>query len=111
MSDEHDEQLDLFGPPRKRHGPPPAVHGSATSEAAAESIEPKAATLRRKVLDYLRAAGDLGATDEQMQTDLAMPANTQRPRRDELVTGRLVRDSGNTRPTKSGRSAVVWVAT
>lgn len=50
-----------------------------------------------------------GTTDEEMQWGLEMPANTQRPRRRELqLWGRII-DSGNTRATKSGRQAVVWV--
>lgn len=89
---------------------PPYVQGSATSRESAESMEPRSATLRRKVLDYLRRCAD-GATDEEMQRWCNMPANTQRPRRVELVRAGLVVDSGRTRQTGSGRKAVVWVAT
>ena len=88
--------------PYQRHSP--------TSRAAAETVEPRVATLRRAVLDALRAAGEAGLTDEEMQTRLGMGGNTQRPRRVELERGGLVRDSGRTRRTRGGREAVVWVA-
>lgn len=87
-----------------------AQQHSPTSVAAAEHAEPKAATLRRVVLDYIRSQGRDGATDEQVQNALSMNPSTQRPRRVELVEGGLVCDSGVTRKTQSGRSAVVWVA-
>jgi hypothetical protein len=87
---------------------------SETSTAAAGAIEPKAATLRRLVLEALRLRGQQGATDDELQEVLGsvgMSGNTQRPRRVELVRAGLVRDSGTTRPTRSGRRAVVWVVT
>lgn len=86
---------------------PPCQPHSATSRAAAEQIEPTAGTLRAAVRDWLRARPD-GATDEEMQDGLAMSPSTQRPRRIELVAAGWVRDSGRTRPTRSGRKAVVW---
>lgn len=88
---------------------PPHVRGSATSKAAAERIAPKAGTKRAKVLECLKKVGTLGLTDEQMQYWLKMPANTQRPRRVELVKAGLIKDSGRTRPTLGGDQAVVWV--
>jgi len=84
---------------------------SPTSRAAAEAIAPRAGTLRRAVLDFLVGLGDHGATDEEMQTALKMGANTQRPRRVELVAGGFVVDSDQTRPTMSGKAATVWIAT
>ena len=89
-------------------GMPPHVDAD-TSRAAAEQIEPTAGTLRAEVLAAIRAWE--GATDEQLQEYLHMPANTQRPRRRELVLQRLVVDSGQRRATNSGRQAIVWIAT
>ena len=89
---------------------PPAQRDSHTSMAAAEAIEPKTATLRRAYLNWLRSQGEVGGTDEEAQDALAMGGSTQRPRRVECVQGGLVRDSGRTRKTRSGREAVVWVA-
>ena len=89
---------------------PPAVESSRTSQEAACAIEPRAATLRRAVLECIRAAGDGGRTDEEVQDELGMNPSTERPRRIECERMGLVRDSGRTRKTKSGRNAVVWVA-
>jgi hypothetical protein len=89
----------------------PCQRHSDTSRAAAEEIEPRVTTLRRAVLDAIRGAGDHGATDEELQVCLGMNPSTQRPRRIECVRAGLVRDSGRTRLTKSGRKAVVWTAT
>jgi len=85
-------------------------NGSSTSVEAAEAIKPNAATLRSKVLVYLRSCGETGATDEEMQNDLEMNPSTQRPRRIELVDAQQVVDSGFKRITSSGRRAKVWRA-
>ena len=90
----------LFDPPAQRHSP--------TSVNAASEIRPKAATLRAKVLSYLLANGP--QTDEEMQEGIPMPPSTQRPRRVELVRAGAVRDTGETRQTRSGRAAAVWSA-
>lgn len=84
----------------------PFVRDSETSEAAAESMKPDAATLRGQVLEFIRQAN--GATDEETQQGLRMNPSTQRPRRVELVERLLVRDGGKKRRTSSGRWAVVW---
>ena len=96
-------RLDIYpDPPAQRHSP--------TSRAAAAAIEPRAGTHRWAVLRLIRRYRTLGVTDEQMQDWLPMNPSTQRPRRIELVAAGLVADSGRTRPTRSGRQAVVWVA-
>lgn len=81
-----------------------------TSHDAASAIEPAAGTLRRKVLDFIRTCTD-GATDEEIQLALDMDPSTERPRRVELWRSKLIADSDTKRKTKSGRKAVVWVAT
>ena len=88
----------------------PAVRHSPTSNAAAEAIRPNAGTLRRVVFDAIVNAGERGMTDEELQDSIPMEANTERPRRRELVRLNLIKDSGSTRPTRSGHPAVVWVA-
>lgn len=82
-----------------------------TSAAAAVSMSERAVTLRQMVFEAIEAAQDLGLTDAEIQDLLEMPGNTQRPRRIELLQMGRIQTLGNTRPTKSGRSAVVWVAT
>lgn len=84
---------------------PPYQRHSDTSKAAAVAIEPKAGSLRAKVLEHLRGC-ERGATDKEMQAALDMGGSTQRPRRIELVEAGLVRDSG----VRRDRSTV-WVAT
>lgn len=83
---------------------------SDTSRAAAARFAPKANTARRRVFDLL-VYTPRGLTDEEMQNELRMSANTQRPRRVELERKGLVRDSGRRHKTRSGARAVVWIVT
>ena len=86
----------------------PSVNGSATSAAAADSLTPATLNaMQRRVYEFLLERGAAGATDEEMQNGLPMPASTQRPRRVELARKGLIVESG-TRRTASGRMAVVW---
>jgi hypothetical protein len=87
----------------------PAVNGSATSAAAADSLGPATLNaLQRRVLELLQATPD-GLTDEEMARRLGMNPSTQRPRRIELARRGLVVKCG-TRRTASGRMADVWKA-
>lgn len=104
----HAAAPDLFGyKPGPYRGKPPAQVHSPTSVAAATKIKKAIGPLHTVILTYLRNCPD-GATDEEMQNRLDMPANTQRPRRRELQLMEEIEDSGKTRITKSGRAAVVW---
>jgi hypothetical protein len=105
MSDYYVEApLPLFAPRA------PAVNGSATSAAAADSLGPATLNaLQRRVLELLQATPD-GLTDEEMARRLGMNPSTQRPRRIELARRGLVVTCG-TRRTASGRNADVWKAT
>ncbi len=85
---------------------PPAQRHSVTSVAAAEAIKPTAAILRQRVYDHITASG--GCTDNEGIIATGIAGSTWRPRRTELVADGSVRDSGKTRKTESGRSAVVW---
>ena len=91
-------ELPLFAPPAQAHSP--------TSVAAADAIMECADTKRVAVWGFIQ--GMKGATDEEIQHALGMNPSTERPRRIELVRMGLVVDSGETRKTASGRSAVVW---
>lgn len=95
----------LFDLPPPR---PAAVPYRETSVAAAESMREGASTLRARVLSALRSSGPM--TDEEIQLSLGMNPSTERPRRIELLTSGSVRDSGETRLTKSERRAIVWAA-
>ncbi len=96
--------LDWAPPPSAPH-----VAGSDTSRDAARAIRPALGDLQARVLECLRTRG--GLTDEQIQDALGMAPSTQRPRRVELERAGYARDSGERRSTRSGRRAVVWVAT
>lgn len=89
---------------------PRYVRNSDTSRAAQASAEPKAGTKRALVLAFIRGRGAEGATDEEVQMGLPISANTERPRRVELVDAGLVVDSKRRRATVGGDLAVVWVA-
>lgn len=82
---------------------------SETSKEAAAQIAPILNPLQQKVLDCLQRWPE-GLTDEQLCDALGMNPSTCRPRRIELVSQKLVRDSERKRKTRSGRSAVIWVA-
>ena len=79
-----------------------------TQLLAAMEIQPATGHDRLRVLKQLAACGDRGATDEELQLALDMNPSTQRPRRVELVEKGWVEKSEHRRPTRAGRSAVVW---
>lgn len=89
----------------------PPANFRPTSQIAAEQIKPCAGTLRARVLSFIESTGQAGATDIEIQDALSMEGNTERPRRGELLKIGLIRDSGRTRKTRSGRAAVVWEVT
>ena len=91
--------------------PPPFQAHSETSRSAAERVSAPRRQLRIELLDYLRSRGATGATDEELQVGIPMPANTERPRRVECMDEGLVIDSRKKRKGSSGRKAVVWLLT
>lgn len=88
----------------------PPSSGPKTSKQAAERISGSAASLRRKVLEFIRTRGARGATDSEIQDCLEMDGDTERPRRWELRKAGLIVDSGIRRETKTGRASIVWRA-
>jgi hypothetical protein len=87
----------------------PHVQGSDTSEAAAASVEEALNRLEGQVLTCLKGRGDSGATDDEIEQLTGMAHQTASARRRTLVLKGLVKDSGQRRKTRSGRSAAVWV--
>jgi hypothetical protein len=79
-----------------------------TSIQAAEKALPKAGTDAFRIYQCFKANLNFGATDDDLSRWLDLPGNTVRPRRGGLVEKGLVRDSGRTRATSSGRQAIVW---
>lgn len=83
-------------------------HPDTAKQAATQANTGKT---RKFVLDAIKNAGEVGATDEALITFGMMhgfTANSVRPRRVELVRDGLVVDSGEKRKTRSGRNAIVW---
>ena len=87
--------------------PMPPHNGTATSVAAAEAIRPTVASLRADVLAFIASRPE-GATDQEISIGTGIVENTVRPRRGELIDAGHIVNSGFTRPTTSGRRAVVW---
>lgn len=81
----------------------------STSLDALESILDSAPTQRLRVWREIEHRKHYGATDEELQIALKMNPNTERPRRQELQKMYMVKHSGRTRPTSSGRQAIVWI--
>ncbi len=96
--------------------PLPPSSGSATSQAAARAVACKSERWRQDILAYIREHGEHGATDHEIQRDFRLSGDVERARRWELCGGKhhserpvLIIDSGRTRPTASGKQAIVWV--
>lgn len=100
-------QEDIFN--QQPYGGVPHVKGSETSRAAAEA-KADAGTLRGWVYRFVKGRGQDGATDHEIDQSLGRELYTLRPRRVELVKLGMLKDSGRTRTTKTGRQATVWVA-
>ncbi len=87
-----------------------------TSAAAAISVENAKETQRAEVFAAIRAAGNEGATDDELQERLHLDGSSERPRRWELwklhriTMRRDARGEVVKRPTRTHRRAVVWVA-
>ncbi len=90
---------------------PPAVVASPTSRAAGRSVAAGGAqTTRRRVYAAICKAAKFGRTDEELQVELRLAGNSQRPARVWLMRDGLVWDSKRRRLTVSGRLATVWIA-
>lgn len=92
-----------------------ATHDTS-SDAAVRNDADARETQRAEVLQAIRATGDYGATDDELQAALNLDGSSERPRRWELwkldaikirrdESGRAVK-----RETRTQRRAVVWVA-
>ena len=86
--------------------PAPYQQHSVTSLEAALSMKSHLGRMEGQVLSYIAARGTYGATDAEIIE--ALGSHSYRPRRIRLVQLGLLRDSGGTRKTSSGRKAVIW---
>jgi hypothetical protein len=115
------EQLDIFADRgRQMLSDPDAVTVGAahapwrgapdTERIAAALITPRTGLARRRVLDAI-ADAPAGLTDYELAHVTGLRLYTAAPRRNELVSGGWVEDSGDRRPTDSGTLAAVWILT
>lgn len=94
-------------------GPSSAPSGPGTAAECrrrARPAESKSAKDRDRVLAAIVAKGDCGLTDFEVACELVMPQDTARARRNELMNDGLVVDSGERRPSPTGRDMTVWTA-
>jgi hypothetical protein len=93
----------------------PATYGTSAA-AARSSTDGDRARQREQVYRTIQAAGPAGCTDDEVEARLGLQGHSVCPRRIELWRARLVTeqltDDGRPvrRRTRSGRSAVVWIA-
>lgn len=80
---------------------------TATSIAAAASIQRTAATDRQRVLDAIASAGIHGMTREQVEVHTGLTGNSVRPRVAELLAAGTIEEAGEIRRTSTGRAARV----
>jgi predicted ArsR family transcriptional regulator len=84
----------------------PGHRQTDTSADAADAMQPLAETVRASCLDVLKSRGPL--TADETADALGLSILTVRPRMTELRQMGLARDSGDRRPNRSGKSAIVW---
>lgn len=112
-----------FAEPKAKARPPvelpPSARGApSTSGAAAARKAPTAQAQREQVFEALERRGPWGATAEELAELLGLSGDSIRPRLWELRGENRkrsdlpprVRPSGSSRRTRTGRQAVVWIA-
>lgn len=95
----------------------PPSNGVPTSHEAAASVVESSESDRARVLEFVRARAETGATSDEIEAALSMRHQNVSARIWQLagkdrrypVPPRIV-DSGIRRNTRSGRRAIVWVA-
>ena len=92
-----------YDAPRARKSDP------ATSHQAAASMQEAAQAHREQILGFLGAQGATGATGNEIDRALGWRSATANRRLKELSNAGLVLDSGERRPTETGRLATVYV--
>ena len=89
----------------------PHVKDSGTSRAAADSMVAHARPMREQVFEYIKAQGERGATDDEIEVALGMRHQSASPRRRDLEKKyEAIYLTNETRPTRSGRQAGVYRA-
>ena len=81
-----------------------------TSRLAAIRVYPETGSLRLKIYELLIRAGSRGATDQEIESILAISGNSVRPLRGSLEKQGFIIASGTTRENLNGNLCIVWVA-
>lgn len=81
-----------------------------TSVAAAADVTPSLGRLQRMAETAIRQAGAAGLTADELAGCLDMERWSIQPRTSELRRKGRIRDSGQRRPNRTGKRAIVWVA-
>lgn len=86
------------------------ANGVWTSEIAARMAEGIRFNNENRIYAYLRDCGSHGATDQEIQDNLSIPGNSERPARLQLEKDKRVKRTNRSRPTHAGRPAIIWLA-
>lgn len=103
--------IEMYPLPGDKGFAPRTCRRQSTSAEAYESIRPHLNAQEKQVMDEFDAWSKtkwIGLTDEECQGVTGLSPSSQRPRRIALVDAGRLKDSGLTRKTSSGRSAIVW---
>lgn len=76
-----------------------------TSKEAAKSMKPHTSRLAQRILEQIRLHP---STCEEVEQATGLPHQTVSARIRALVLDGIVENSGDKRPTESGRRAIVW---
>lgn len=90
-------------------GGPPFQRSSATSEAAAASVEEHVEAQAERIVAFLRERGPYGATREEIAIALGIRLSSVCGRVARLMALHEIRESTRKRATSSGREAFVLV--
>ena len=85
---------------------PPFVRDSDTSREAAKSIISSSGRLKQAIIAHMRIEG--ACTCDEIEVALSMRHQTASARIRELKADGTIRDTGDMRPTRSGRLASVY---
>lgn len=88
----------------------PYEKGRPTSQAAAKAGIKRVNGDRFRVLRHIMLQGSHGATDDEIEVALGLPHTTASARRRGLYLDDEIAFVGETRKTRRGRAANVWVA-
>lgn len=87
------------------------INFTDTSQEAFDSIIPHLGRIEAEVFRVISEAGSRGATSDEVEVQLEMRHQTVSSRIWALNRRGVVKDSGQRRPTRSGRNAAAWVST